>query len=269
MSGELRGRTAVVMGAGSAGPGWSNGKAVAASYARAGANTVCVDHIAERAAETVEAIRAEGGTAIAVRADATDEDSVRSAVQAAMDAFGRVDVMHNNVGVGGTVGTPDLISPENWDREFAQNVRSAYLGTRCVVPVMRAQGAGVITNTSSSMAVRFLRRPNVAYTASKAAVEAMTKACAVAYGPDNIRVNCLRIGFSETPLMMAAVGRRGLDKAGEEREMGKSRAKVPLRGEHATGFDVGAAAVFLASEAADYVTGVILSVDGGLELAPI
>ena len=269
MNGALAGRTAIVMGAGSVGPGWSNGKAVAASYARAGANTVCVDFVEERAAETAAVICARGGSALAVVADATDESSVRAVVQAALDEFGQVDILHNNVGVGGSFGTPETIKPEEWAREFTQNVSSAYLGIRCVVPTMREQGRGVIINTSSTMAVRFLRRPNVAYSASKAAVEAMTKACAVAYGRDNIRVNCLRIGFSETPLMMAAVGRRGLDDAGRQAVMHNSREKVPLRGEHASGFDVGAAAVFLASDAAGYLTGVVLDVDGGLVSAPL
>jgi len=266
---NLDGKVVALMGAGSITPGWSNGKAAAVAYSRAGATVLCVDWDIDRAEETVSVIESEGGKALALRADATREADVQAIVDEAVAQFGRLDVMHNNVGVGGSYGTPEDITPETWDRELAQNLTSAYLGIRCVVPVMRKQGGGVITNTSSVLAVRFLRSPNVAYTAAKAAVEAMTRTCAAAYGRDNIRVNCIRIGFAETPLLQLGVDMRDLPADQAEAELAKSRRKVPLRGEHTDPFDIAGAAVFLASDDARGVTGVVLGVDGGLECAPI
>jgi NAD(P)-dependent dehydrogenase (short-subunit alcohol dehydrogenase family) len=264
---RLSGRVVVVVGAGSIGAGWGNGKASAVAYAREGASVVCADFHLERADETVALIADEGGTALAVQADATDEASVRAVVDAAVATYGRLDVMHNNVGVGGTSGLPDQIEPAAWAREIDQNLTTAYLGIRCAAPVLRDQGGGSILNISSLLAVRFLRRPTSGYTAGKAAVEALTRSCAAGYGRDNIRVNCIRIGFSETPLVLS--GLRRLPDEVREREMAKSRAKVPLRGEHTDPFDIAAAAVFLASDEAKHITGTILDVDGGLSAAPI
>ena len=266
---DLSGKVVCVVGAGSIGEGWGNGKASAVAYARAGASVVCVDYHLDRAEATRAIIEDEGGRAITRRADATSEADVQACVDAAVAAWGRLDVMHNNVGVGGTSGGPDRIAPEQWDREIAQNLTTAYLGIRCAVPVMQRQGGGVITNISSLMSTRFLRRPSVAYTASKAAVEALTRSCAAAYGRDDIRVNCIRIGFSETPLITLPLERAGLTPDQQETEMNKSRAKVPLRGEHGDAFDVANAAVFLASDAAKYISGAILNVDGALEAAPV
>jgi len=255
------------MGAGSIAPGWSNGKACAVAYARAGGSVACVDRRRESAEETAELIRAFGGDSVAIEADATIEADAHRAVATAVDALGGLDVMHNNVGVGGTSGAPDDIPPDAWDREIAQNLTSAYLGIRAAVPALRACGGGAIINTSSLLAVRFLRRPTVAYSAAKAGVEALTRSSAVAYGPQNIRVNCIRIGFSETPLVEAGI--RHLDAERQKREMAKSRGKVPLRGEHTSPFDVAATAVFLASDDAQGITGAIFNVDGGLDCAPI
>lgn len=259
----------VVMGAGSVAEGWSNGKASAVAYAREGASVVCADLMAARAEETAHAIVAEGGRAIAVKADATCEHEVAAAILRAKTEFGGLDILHNNVGYGGSDGTPDKLSLEAWNQEIAINLTSAYLGIRFAAPLMRERGGGAIINISSLLAVRPLRAPNVCYAAAKAGVEAMTRACAAAYGKDNIRVNCIRIGFSETPLVRLSLDTRGIPEAQQEIEMAKSRRKVPLRGEHTDPFDVAAAAVFLASSEAKHITGVILNVDGGLECAPL
>jgi len=266
---QFDGRTVMVVGAGSIGAGWSNGRACAVTYAREGATVFCIDYILSRAEETAHLIAEEGGRAVALQADATDEASLGAAVARAVSYTGRLDVMHNNVGAGETSGTPDTVDLDGFHREIAQNVTTAYLGTRVVVPIMRERGGGVILNTSSLLAVRFLSRPMVAYGSAKAAVEGLTRSCAAAYGRDNIRVNCLRIGFSETPL---AVRHLDLNKiTGDEREqlLDKTRRKVPLRGEHGDPFDVARAAAFLASDDARHLSGVILNIDGALECAPL
>jgi NAD(P)-dependent dehydrogenase (short-subunit alcohol dehydrogenase family) len=260
---------AVVIGAGAIAPGWSNGNACAVTYARHGAAVVCADRSLQSAEETAEAIRAEGGKAFPIACDATQEHDVRSAVERAVWEFGRLDIMHNNVGAGGSSGLPDQISPESWDREVAQNLTTAYLGIRCAAPTMREQGGGSIVNISSLYAVRFLKRPSVGYTAGKAAVEALTRACAAGYGREGIRVNCIRIGFSETPLALWVLNARNLPEEARQAELDKTRAKVPLRAEHGDPFDAANAALYLASDEAKHVTGVILSVDGGLACAPI
>jgi NAD(P)-dependent dehydrogenase (short-subunit alcohol dehydrogenase family) len=266
---SLAGKTAIVMGAGAIGPGWGNGRACAVAYGRAGAAVVCVDRDEGGAEDTASLIRDEGGLAVAVRADATTEHDVKAVVESAVEAFGRIDVLHNNVGVGGSVGAPDVVPLDQWQREIDQNLTSAYLGIRHVVPLMRQQGGGVVINTSSTLAVRFLSHPSAAYTASKAAVEALTRSCAVAYGRDNIRVNCIRIGFSETPLMLRGLDARDMSDEQKATALDRSRRRVPLRGEHGDAFDVAAAALFLASDEARYISGVVLSVDGALELAPL
>lgn len=266
---RLEDKCIVVMGAGSIAPGWSNGKACAMSYARAGANLICVDQVIARAEEAAHKIAGEGGRVVALKADATREQDVAEVVVRAEREFGRLDVMHNNVGVGGSTGAPDQIPLAAWEREISVNLTSAYLGIRHAVPAMRRNGGGVIVNISSLLAVRFLKLPSVGYSAAKAGVEALTRACAAAYGRDNIRVNCIRIGFAETPLVELSLAVRGLSGEQKENELAKSRAKVPLRGEHTDPFDVGACAVFLASDEARHVTGVVLNVDGGLECAPV
>lgn len=264
---DLAGKTVVVVGAGSVEPGWGNGNAAAVSYARSGANLVSVDFNLERAETTAELVRAEGGSAIALAADATSEDDLRGVLDASVKEYGAVDVLHNNVGAGVAWGPPDECAPEDWHKQIRVSLTTAYLATRVMAPHMIDRGSGAIVNISSTLSVRPLRKPVVAYSAAKAGLEAMTRACALAYGPKNVRVNCIRIGFAETALMKSRLAH--LSEEDYEKAMFKSRRKVPLRAQHTDPFSIGSAAVFLASDAAKHITGMVLNVDGGLEVAPI
>lgn len=262
-AGRLAGRVAVVVGAGSRGVGDENGSAVAIALAREGASVACVDLDLSRAEATAELIRRSNGKATAVAADATRAADMERVVRDVVAHRGRIDVMHNNVGAGGVTGEPTRTSEEDWDREIAVNLKSAFLGIKYAVPVMEAQGGGVIINVSSTLAVRFLRAPTVAYSVAKAGVEALTNSCSLYYGRMNIRVNAIRIGFSETPLVLEGLRSRVPDLSIQEQELAKSRALVPLH-RHGSAHEVAAAAVFLASDESSYISGVVLDVDGAL-----
>ena len=177
-----------------------------------------------------------------LQADATDESAVAAAITPRPTARrpGAIDVLHNNVGYGGSGQRRNAwrkFPMADWEREISINLTSAYLGIRHVAPLMRAAGGGAITNISSLLAVRALRSPSVGYAAAKAGVEAMTRACAAGYGRDNIRVNCIRIGFSETPLLKLSLDAREIPLDQQEAAMNRSRGKVPLRAEHTDPFD--------------------------------
>ncbi len=255
---RLPDRVAIVFGAGSSGPGWGNGKAAAVVYAREGARVVAVDANAQAAEETAGIIRHEGGEALAVAADVTDLASVEAAVAAAIDRFGAIDVLHNNVGVV-LHGGPVELDEEAFRRNLDVNLGSVYRTAKAVLPHFLGQGRGVIVNISSIAAVRWTGYPYFAYYAAKAAVNQATVALALQYAPHRIRANCVMPGLIDTPLIYRSIA--GQYASAEEMVAARARA-VPM-GRMGSPWDVAKAAAFLASDDAAFITGVCLPVDGG------
>ncbi len=259
MAGRLAGKTCLVMGAGSAGPGWGNGKAAAVLFAREGACVACVDRAPAAAAETARLIEAEGGQALALTADATIGAETAAAVSAVMENWGRIDVLHNNVGLA-TMGGPIELSEEAWRRTLDVNVTGLFLACKHVLPIMLAQGRGAIVNVSSLAGIRYTGYPYIAYYAAKGAVNQFTVGLALQHAAQGIRVNAVLPGLIDTPLIHQQIS--GQYRSTEE--MVAARDALSPTGKMGTAWDVAQAALFLASDEAAYVNGVCLPVDGGL-----
>jgi len=256
---QLKGKVALVFGAGSVGPGWGNGKAAAVAYARAGARVVAIDLTREAAAATSDLIAAEGGQAIAVAADATRAADVQRAVATALEAYGRVDILHNNVGIT-SQGGPVETSEETWDRVMTVNVKSMFLTCKTVLPLFEAQRSGAIVNIGALGGVRWTGYAYCAYAASKGAVNSFTQSVALQYAGLGIRANCILPGVMDTPHIYQQIS--GFYTSRDE--MVAARNKLSPTGRMGDGWDVAHAAVFLASDAARFINGVELMVDGGM-----
>jgi hypothetical protein len=259
---RLKGKTAIVFGAGSSGPGWGNGKAVAVAYAREGAQVACVDLVHEAAEETASIIEGEGGAAVALAADVTDPGSVAGAVAGVIGTFGRIDILHNNVGVT-HMGGPVELTEEQFRAALDLNIGPVYRTAKAVLPHMLQQGGGVIINISSLAAIRWVGYPYFAYYATKAAVNQATVALAMQYARQGIRANCIMPGLMDTPLIYRQIS--GQYASADEMVAARSAA-VPV-GRMGSAWDVAHAAVFLASDEAQFITGVCLPVDGGQSCA--
>jgi NAD(P)-dependent dehydrogenase (short-subunit alcohol dehydrogenase family) len=260
---RLKGKVAMVVGAGSIGPGWGNGKATAVTFAREGAQVFCVDRNAAAAEETAKIITGEGGGAKAFTADVSRAGDVAAMVKACLDTFGRIDVLDNNVGIAEMGSVVDVEEAE-WDRVFAVNLKSAYLAMKHVIPVMVGQGGGSVINISSVASIRQVGISYVSYGASKAAMNQMTRVTAVEFAPKRVRVNAILPGLMKTPMVEHSAGLAASYAKGDVEEMWRKRdAQVPM-GHMGEAWDVANAALFLASDESRYITGIELVVDGGL-----
>jgi NAD(P)-dependent dehydrogenase (short-subunit alcohol dehydrogenase family) len=250
MGDRLRGKVAIVTGAGSRGPGLGNGKAAAILFAREGARVLCVDQAVPRAEETVALIRAEGGEAAALAADVTRADDCRAMVEAAVARWGGLDVLHNNVGIE---SRKDLLetTEEEWDQVLEVDLKSVFLATRAAAPAIIARGGGSVICVSSIAGHRGHGR--TAYAAAKAGIEGFVRTVAVQLGPQGVRINAIAPGTVWTPMV------EGLGPEARER-----RRKASPLGTEGTGWDVGWGAVYLASDESRWVTGHVLVIDAGL-----
>ena len=261
MAGRLQDKVAVVIGAGSVGPGWGNGKATAVLFAREGAKVLCVDIKESAAAETAGIIAAEGGIAEVHCADVTKAAEVEALTQRALELWGRIDVLDNNVGIL-AVGGPVEQSEADWDRVMAANVKAMFLTCKHVLPVMERQGAGVLVNIASVAGIRWLGVPYISYHASKGAVIQFTRAVALQYADKGIRANAILPGFVDTPMYVDPL--KDAYAGGDIGKMKEIRAAQCPMGRMGDAWDVAHAALFLASDEAGYITGTELIVDGGL-----
>ena len=262
MTARLAGKVALVFGAGSSGPGWSNGKASAVVYAREGARVMAVDMSEAAACETRQLIRDEGGECEAIRADVREAAEIGAAVCKTIDLWGQVDILHNNVGIT-EMGDPVDASEESWHRVMDVNATSVFLTCKHVLPHMIRQERGAIINISSTASVQINNYPYFSYYASKSAVNHMTRALAVHYAPYGIRANAILPGVMNTPLMHKQIAGQFEDIDA----MIRTRNAASPMGRMGDAWDVAYAALFLASDEAKYITGVCLPVDGGKSCA--
>jgi NAD(P)-dependent dehydrogenase (short-subunit alcohol dehydrogenase family) len=260
--GRLEGKVAIVAGAGAIAEGWGNGKATAVLFAREGARVFAVDRDLEAARETEAIIRAEGGECTAHRADVASAAEVDAMVTACLAAYGRIDVLFNNVGIQ-IVGGPLEIAEEEFERLMAVNVKSMYLTCRAVIPVMLRQGGGAIVNNASTAGIRYTY-PNVGYAASKGAVLQLTQSIGVQYASRGIRCNAVLPGYIATPRITARLKRSNPD---DWEDKLKERLDQLPAARFGTGWDIAHAVLYPASDEAAFVTAAELVVDGGQSAA--
>ena len=257
--GRMENKIVLLFGAGSVGEGWGNGKATSVAYAREGATLIAVDRDKAAADNTASIIHALGGRVASYAADVTDSQSVKAVVDQVMAEHGRIDVLHNNVGTT-IMGGPVELTEAEWHTVLNVNLTSAFLTCKHVLPGMAERGKGAIINISSIAAIRYTGYPYSAYYAAKAGINQFTVGLALQYARQGIRVNAIMPGLMNTPLIYQQISGQYADPEA----MAQARHDATPMGRMGTGWDIAAASVFLASDEANYITGVCLPVDGGL-----
>ncbi|MGJ7603397.1 SDR family NAD(P)-dependent oxidoreductase [Variovorax sp. LT1R20] len=260
---RLEGKVALITGAGSVGPGWGNGRAIAVRFAQEGAQVFGVDRDIDRMGETAELIAQAGGVFASAACDVTQAASIEAMVAQCIARFGRIDVLVNNVGgsaKGGPVEMPEAV----WDAQVDHNLKSVFLTCKHVLPHMLAQGNGAIVNLASTSATRWTGAAQIAYASTKAAVMQFSRVLAVQYAGQGIRVNTVVPGQLHTPMVETRLaGQRAGGDVEALLKQRQARIPLPFMGD---GRDTAAAALFLASDEARFVTGTEIVVDGGMSV---
>ena len=261
--GRLAGKVALITGAGSVGPGWGNGRAMAVRFAEEGARIFAVDREASALTETAQRVADVGGVLVTGLCDVTQAASIEAMVKACIAEYGRIDILINNVG-GSAKGGPIEMSEEVWDAQIDHNLKSVFLTCKYVLPHMLAQGGGTIVNMSSTSATRWTGAAQIAYAATKAAVIQFSRVLAVQYAKQGIRVNTVVPGQLHTPMVEVRLAgqRAGGDTEALLRQR-QARIPLPFMGD---GRDTANAALFLASDESRFVTGTEIVVDGGMSV---
>lgn len=261
MGDRLKDKVAIVTGAGSVGPGWGNGKAAAVLFARNGAKVYAVDINLDAVKETKGIIDSDGGNCTVNKVDVTKADEVKIMIEGCIETYGRIDILHNNVGIV-EMGGPVELSEENWDRVINVNLKSVFLTCKFCIPYMEKQGNGTIINISSIASIRYTGYPSSSYNASKGAINQLTQNIAIQYAEKGIRANCILPGLINTPMIVeplkGAYGEGGLEEMIKKRD-----EQCPMK-KMGDAWDVAYAALFLASDESKYITGSQLVVDGGI-----
>jgi len=258
MAGRLQGKVAIITGAGSIGEGIGNGKATAIVFAREGAQVMLVDLSLDAGEETRSVIEGEGGECIVFQADVSSSQDCEAIVDQCHRAFGRVDILHNNVGIEEAGGLEET-SEASWDKTLNVNLKSMFLMCKQVIGPMQEQGSGAIINISSINAIRTLPALSLAYGVSKAGVIAFTREIAIEFAAAGIRANAILPGMMQTPFVTASLTDA---YGGDISDMTSKRDALCPTGKQGEGWDVANLALFLASEDAKYITGTSMVVDG-------
>lgn len=256
MGNRLKDKVAIVTGAGSSGEGIGNGKATAILFAREGARALLADCNPEAAILTKRMIDEEEGESEVFEADVSRTKDCEAMVARCIELYGKVDILHNNVGIGWLGGAVETME-EDWDRIISVNLKSMFLTCKYVLPEMEKQGSGSVINVSSLASIRSGPYPQLAYSSSKGGVNSLTQSLAVQYARKGIRINAIVPGLIDTPLVQPLKALLG-------EEIMEARARAVPMGRQGEAWDVAMAALFLASDESKYITGAILPVDGGL-----
>ncbi|RTZ48217.1 SDR family oxidoreductase [Candidimonas sp. SYP-B2681] len=262
---SLKNKVAFIIGAGSVGPGWGNGRATATLLARQGAKVFALDKSPQALEETIRIIREEGGEVEGAVCDATIGEEIHTAIEACVKRFGRLDILVNNIG-GSQPGGVEQLSEDDWDAQINYNLKSVYLSCKHAMPYLKQSPGSAIVNVSSVAALRMMKaRPHSAYSAAKYGVIALSRSIAIQNAPAGVRCNTVIPGLMNTPVVEHRLVKQ-LGSVGAQELIANRDAQIPL-GKAGTGWDIAHAVLFLVSDEAGHITGTELLVDGGYTAA--